>query len=154
MEVLVRPENPADAEPLIKLAKFHVPAVIIFTGFADQHRNVPPIAEIQIALDLVAHRVGPEFVIGVNGIAVEWPAEHRKIRIPLAAAEQHHMVRVDAADGCDDIAIEWLQSWIEIIHVAVRRDRFVEKVVTEYGGLVAIMRGDFLPERDGELPIA
>ena len=64
------------------------------------------------------------------------------------------MMGIDAADGGDDLAIKRLEPRIEIGLVAVGRDRLVQKVVAEHGGLVAITRGDRFPQRDRERAIA
>ena len=55
------------------------------------------------------------------------------------------MIRIDAADGCDDVAVERLQPRIEVGLVTVGRDRFVEQIVAEDGRLVVIVGGELAP---------
>ena len=56
-----------------------------------------PHARVEVVLQRVARRIGPELVIFVDRIAVEGPAEDREIRAPLRTRQEHDVIAAGRA---------------------------------------------------------
>ena len=93
----------------------------------------------------------PVFVEGVHDVLVEGRAEDVEVGVPLGAAEDDDVVRVDLADAGGDALVEGLEVFVVLVELREVRDGFVEEVVAEDGGIVAVVLGDALPDGDCQL---
>ena len=84
----------------------------------------------------------------VYNVRVERFAKHRKVTVPLRAAEKENVVSIDFSNVARQLLVDRFKQRIQRRQPGKMRDRLIQQVITEHGGLVAIVRRQPPPDCD------
>ncbi len=124
------------------------PIIGILAGLSHPDGHIILFAKVEVLSQYGFVRGRPIFVKGVGNVGIERFAKDGKIGVPLRATKKENVVSVYLSYLGRQLLVERFQKIIQRPKPGKMGDRLIQEVITEHGGLIAIVRCQPAPDGD------